>query len=368
MTDMMRRNVKMKAAVWYARGDVRVVDVPNPEVKSHHVKIKVKWCGICGSDLHEYIGGPLSIPVESPHPLTGQVAPVIMGHELSGEVVEVGEGVSKLKIGDRVVTEATVCCGECPACRSGHHNLCEKLGIHGLCGSGGGFAEYTVFHEDFTHRIPDTLDYERAALVEPIAVGFHSLIVGKFKPGMTAVVLGAGPIGIGVIESLKASGAKKIIAVVRKSVRQEHALQSGADYLIDPTDTDVADEIRKINNGECADIAFETYGVDLGIKLGLASIHFAGTLVVISLWERPPEVNMMDIVLTEKSIIGSLIYNGNDFDTVVQMLADGRIKAKGYITKRILLDDFVPEGLETLAGPEKKKHVKIIVTPDRSLL
>lgn len=358
----------MKAAMWYARKDVRVVDVAEPEVRPNMVKIKVKWCGICGSDLHEYIGGPVSTPVDVPHPLTGQVAPVIMGHELAGEVVEIGEGVTKFKVGDRVVTEATVCCMECAACVSGNHNLCEKLGIHGVCGSGGGFAEYTVFHEKFTHKIPDTLDYEKAALVEPIAVGFHSLIAGKFKPGMTAVVLGAGPIGLGVIESLKAAGAKTIIAVVRKSIRQEYALRSGADYLLDPTQVDVGEEIKRIVGGKGADIAFETYGVDEGIRLGLESIRFAGTLVILSLWENMPQVNMMEIVLTEKNIVGSIIYNGNDFETVIKMLDDGRIPAKGYVTKRIALEDIVEEGFEVLAGPEKKKHVKIIVTPDRMLL
>lgn len=358
----------MKAAVWYARKDVRLVDVPEPQIKPHHVKIKIKWCGICGSDLHEYLGGPVSIPVEAPHPLTGQVAPVVMGHELSGEVVEVGEGVTTLKVSDRVVTESTVACLECPACVSGHHNLCEKLGIHGVCGSGGGFAEYTVFHEKFTHKIPDNLDYERAALVEPISCGFHSMLVGGFKPGMTAVVLGAGPIGLGVIESLKAVGAYKIIAVVRKSIRQEYAIRAGADHLLDPTECDVAEEVRKLNGGIGADMSFETYGVDLGLELGLSSIRFDGTMVVLSLWEDPAKLQMMNVVLTEKKIVGSIIYSGNDFNSVAKMISDGRIKAEGYITKRIHLDDIVTEGFETLAGPDKKKHVKIIVTPDRSLL
>ena len=358
----------MKAAIWYEKKDVRVVEAPEPEIRPLCVKIKVKWCGICGSDLHEYLGGPVSIPVDKPHLLTGMTAPVIMGHELSGEVVEVGEGVTGLKTGDRVVTESTVCCLKCPACLTGHYNLCEKLGIHGVSGSGGGFTEYTVFPEKFTHKIPDSLDYERATLVEPISVGFHSLNVGGFRPGMTAVVLGAGPIGLGVIECLKASGAKQVIAIVRKSVRQEYAIRSGADVLIDPEEEDVAAGIKKLTGGRGADIAFETYGVDLGIKLGLDAIRFDGTLVVLSLWENPSTLHMMDLVLTEKSIVGSIIYVGNDFESVIKMLDDGRIPAKGYITKRILLDDIVTEGFEALAGPEKKEHVKIIVTPDRALL
>lgn len=358
----------MKAAMWFKRKDVRVVDVPEPAVKPLCVKIKVKWCGICGSDLHEYLSGPVSTPVDKPHPLTGQVAPVIMGHELSGEVIDVGEGVNDFKIGDRVVTEATVCCLECPACKSGYYNLCEKLGIHGVCGSGGGFSEYTVFPAKFTHKIPDSLDYERAVLVEPIAVGFHSMMVGGFRPGMTAVVLGAGPIGLGVIECLKASGAKQIISVVRKSVRQQYALRSGADVLLDPEETDVAVEIKRLTGGRGADIAFETYGVDLGLKLGLGSIRFGGTLVVLSLWEDSSSLHMMDIVLPEKRIVGSIIYAGNDFNSVIKIISDGRIPAKGYITKRIALEDIVGEGFETLAGLEKKEHVKIIVTPDSTLL
>ena len=358
----------MKAAMWYKQRDVRIVEVPEPSIKPGYVKIKVKWCGICGSDLHEYLGGPISIPIDKPHPLTGQVAPVIMGHELAGEVVEVGEGVTDFKVGDRAVTQATVCCQECPACLSGHNNLCDKLGIHGVSGSGGGFAEYTTFHSKFTHKIPENLSYEQAALVEPISVGFHSLLVGGFQPGMTAVVLGAGPIGLGVIECLKASGARRIIAIVRKSIRQQYALRSGADFLIDPEETDVAAEIKKLTGGTGADVAFETYGVDQGLKLGLDAIRFDGTLVVLSLWEKPASLHMMDMVLTEKKIVGSIIYTGNDFDTVIKMLGDGRIKAEGYVTKRILLDDLVTEGLGTLSGPEKKNHIKIIVTPDRTLL
>jgi (R,R)-butanediol dehydrogenase/meso-butanediol dehydrogenase/diacetyl reductase len=356
--------------MWYAKGDVRVVDVPEPRVRPGCVKIQVKWCGICGSDIGEYAAGPISIPVGTPHPITGDTAPVILGHELSGEVVEIGEGVSKFKVGDRVVTEATVACLQCPACLSGEFNLCETLGIHGISGGGGGFAEYTVFPEKFTHKIPDNLDYERAALVEPIAVGFHSLRVGgRFKPGMTAVVMGAGPIGLGVIECLKASGARKIIAVVRKSVRQGYAIRSGADHLIDPEETpDIASTVRGLNGGLGADIAFETYGAAVGLELGLQSLKFDGTLVVISLWGENPPINAMEIVLREKHVVGSAIYHGNDFLSVLKMLEDGRIPAKGYITKRIYLGDIVKEGFETLLSEERKQHVKIIVTPDQSLL
>lgn len=153
----------MKAALWYGAKDIRVENIPEPTVKDDGVKIKVKWCGICGSDLHEYTMGPIFIPVKTPHPITGETAPVVMGHEFSGEVVEVGRNVTNVKPGDRVVVEPLIVCGECPACKAGHYNLCEKLGFHGLMGGGGGFSEYTTFPARFVHKIPDNLSYEKAA-------------------------------------------------------------------------------------------------------------------------------------------------------------------------------------------------------------
>ena len=190
----------MKAARWYKAGDVRVDDVPEPQIDDDYdVKIKLHWCGICGSDLHEYLGGPIFIPVGEPNPITHEVAPVILGHEFSGEVVEVAPGVTNVKPGDRVVVEPLDVDETCPACKEGLYNLCVHLGFHGLAGKGGGFAEYTTFRHKFVHKIPDGLSFERAALVEPIAVGYHSLESGGFKPGMTAVVAGAGTIGLATI-------------------------------------------------------------------------------------------------------------------------------------------------------------------------
>lgn len=216
----------MKAALWYNVKDVRVENVQEPQVKDDTVKIKVKWCGICGSDLHEYLAGPIFIPVGHPHPITGEMAPVILGHEFSGEIVEVGKNVTNLKVGDRVAVEPMDVCGKCPACLEGKYNLCSSLGFHGLAGGGGGFSEYTTFPAKFVHKIPDSLSYEKAALIEPMSVALHSLRVGKFEIGQTAVVAGAGPIGLATVECLKAAGAKQIIMIQRKSVRQQYALRS----------------------------------------------------------------------------------------------------------------------------------------------
>ncbi len=357
----------MKAALWYGIKDVRLENIEEPKVTKGNVKIKVKWCGICGSDLHEYLGGPIFIPTDKPHPISKEVAPVVLGHEFSGEIVEIGEGVTNLNIGDRVAVEPIVACGTCPSCQEGKYNLCISLGFHGLCGGGGGFAEYTVFPAKFVHKIPDGLSFEKAALIEPIAVAIHSLRVGKFMTGQSAIVLGAGPIGLATIEALKAAGASLVIVMQRKSVRQEYALRAGADIVIDPTEVNVAEEVKRLTGGIGADISFETTGAKIGFDTGIESIKYNGTMVVTSIWEEEISINPNTFIFSEKTIVGTIAYR-NEFPATMAQMNDGRIKVDGYITKKISLDDIVEEGFGALTGPEKKKHVKILVTPDKSLL
>ena len=356
----------MKAALWYAKKDVRVEHIPEPVVTEGRVKVKVKWCGICGSDLHEYLAGPIITPVGTPHPVSGNLAPIVPGHEFSGQVVEVGKGVKKLKPGDRVVIELMIPCDTCPACLEGKYNLCSNLGLHGFYGCGAGFSEYVVFPERFVHKIPDTLSYEMGALVEPMAVAFHSIRVGHFVTGQNAVVLGAGPIGLATIECLKASGAQSVIAVQIKSPRQEYALRAGAEVVLDPEEGDVIEEVQKLT-GTGADIAFETTGVNAGYEMGLGVLKYEGTLVVTSIWEGNVSYNPNTMVFRQRKTVGTICYC-NDFPAVIALMSDKRIKAEGYITKKIYLDEIVKEGFATLTGPDKLKHIKILVTPDKSLL
>lgn len=357
----------MKAALWYDKKDVRVEEIDEPKVVKGSVKIKVKWCGICGSDLHEYLGGPIFIPVGQPHPLSGNTAPVVLGHEFSGDIVEVGEGVTNFKVGERVTVEPIVACGKCPACLEGKYNLCSSLGFHGLCGSGGGLAEYTVFPEEFIHKIPDNMSYEQAALIEPMAVALHSIRMANFKAGDTALVLGSGPIGLATIECLKSAGAKFVIVLQRKSIRQEYAKRAGADVVLDPNEVDIAEEVKKLTNGVGVDASFETTGAKIGFEAGINSLKYEGIMVITSIWENEISFNPNLLVFTEKKIVGTIAYR-HEFPATIALMSDGRIKAEGYITKKIDLDDIVKEGFEALTGPEKKKHVKILVTPDKSLL
>ncbi|MFL0253257.1 2,3-butanediol dehydrogenase [Clostridium neuense] len=357
----------MKAALWYNRKDVRIEETKDPIISSDIVKVKVKWCGICGSDLHEYLAGPILIPVEHPHPLSKTTAPVILGHEFSGEVVEIGENVKNIKVGDRVVGEPMVVCGKCPACLEGKYNLCWSVGAYGICGTGGGFAEYASLPERFIHKIPNELPFDKAALVEPITVGMHSIDRANFKIGETALVLGAGPIGLGTIECLKAAGASFVACLQRKSVRQEYAKNAGADIILDPNEVDIPSTIKKLTGGKGVDAVFETTGAESCFLAGLNSLKSDGTLVVTSIWEDSIKLNPNLFVFTEKKIVGTMGYR-NNYPSTISLMGNGKIKADGWITKKIHLDDLVKEGFEILAGIEKKKHIKILVTPDKNLL
>lgn len=358
----------MKAARFYTANVLKVEDIPCVPPTGDEVQIKVKWCGICGSDIHEYQDGPIFTPGTTPQYTTKCVNPVTLGHEFSGEVVAVGPDVKNFKVGDRVVPEPLVVDLDCPECKAGNYNVCHHLSFLGLSSDNGGFAEYANFTEKFVHHIPDNMPYDVAALVEPIAVGYHSLKVGHFEAGQVAVVAGAGPIGLATIASLKALGAGKIICVQRKSIRQQYALQAGADVVLDPNETDVVAEVMKMTNGAGADVSFETTSSEQCFHLLRDVIKAHGYEVITSIWVNNITMNPNTLVLTEKNIVGSICYNGPDFEEVIELLASGKINVSNYITKKICLDDIVEEGFGTLTGPEKKAQVKVLVTPDKGLL
>jgi len=352
----------MRAARWYGPKDIRIEDVEVPDVKDGEVKIKVEWCGICGSDLHEYLVGPIFIPVGSVHPVTQQEAPVIMGHEFAGEVVDKAEDVDHLEVGDKVTLEPIYACGECENCLSGDYNLCEQLGFHGLAGGGGGLAEFTTFKADFVHKLPDGVSTKEGALIEPLSVAVHSLRRAEFKQGETALVTGAGPIGLSTILALKSAGAQKIIAVELAEARKEFAADFGADVVLDPNEVDVIEEVMKLTANKGVNVSFETTGVQAGFDTAVAAIERGGRTVVTSIWEEEVEFHLNSLVLVEKEIKGTIVYNRGIFPATISLVEDGRIAAPKMITKEIKLEDVVEEGFEELVK-NKDKHVKIIVTP-----
>lgn len=354
----------MKAARWYDIKDVRVVDIEKPQPKNDEVLIEVQGCGICGSDLHSYLADAGLMPINAPHPVSKQQVPLTMGHEYSGIISEVGKDVTNLKVGDRVAVEPLYFCDECQPCKDNYYNTCNTIGFQGLSGDGA-FADFAKFKAKLVHKIPETMSFDDGALVEPIAVAYHSLRKGNFKKGQTAIVSGAGTIGLSTIKCLKTMGASEIYVVQRKSIRQEYAKNEGC-IVLDPNECDVIEEIKKLTNGKMVDVAFETTGSQQCYQLLLDSVKNQGMLVITSIWEHDIQVNLNDIVLTEKNVVGTICYNDNDFDEVIKLIGDKKLDTTGLITKRIALNDIVEEGFGTLTGPDKKKHVKILVIPENS--
>ena len=351
----------MKAARFYGPGDIRIDDIPEPRVRPGTVKVEVEWCGICGTDLHEYLEGPIFAPTpDAPHPLTGESVPITLGHEFAGVVHEVGEGVTDVRVGDRVVVEPYIICGTCDACEQGKYNVCQTLGFVGLSGYGGGFSQFVVAERRWIHALGD-LGTDVGALIEPLAVAYHAVRLSGARPSHTALVFGAGPIGLVTTAALRAAGVEQIIVVEPADVRKAKAPLAGADHVIDPTATDAVAEVLELTKGRGADVSFECAGIDQVLKAAIQSTRVGGTCVNVAIWGHEASVAMNDLVFREVNLLGSLAY-ANDHPATIEMVASGKVDPFQFITGRIDLDDIVRSGFDELIN-NKEENVKILVRP-----
>lgn len=346
----------MKVARWHGVKDIRVEDVGEPSPGAGEVKVKVAWTGICGSDLHEYLAGPIFVPVDHDHPLSHDKAPITMGHEYCGTVTEIGEGVADLAVGDRVAIEPIFACGTCAACRDGKYNLCDSLGFVGLSGGHGGFAAFSVVPARMVHKMPDSLSMEQGALVEPAAVALHAVRLSKIRAGDTAAVFGAGPIGLLVVEALRVAGAAQIHVVEPSEVRRQKALELGATTATDPTSTDAVAQIREATGG--VHVAFEVTGVPQVLPQCIDATRHEGQTLIVSIWEADAVFQPNSVVLKERQLQGTIAYR-NVYPAVMELMTQGYFSAEKLVTKRITLDDIVADGFEALAA--EKSQVKILV-------
>ena len=228
----------MKAAMYYGNKDIRIEDIPEPTVRPGTVKVKIEWCGICGTDLHEYLDGPIfAPPAGAPHPLTGETVPVCLGHEFAGVVADVGDGVTNVSIGERVVVEPYITCGTCARCKAGHLQRLRHARLHRAVRARRWVLGLRRRRRQATHSIGD-LPTDIGALIEPLAVAYHAVRLSKARPGDSATVYGSGPIGLVTVAALKAQGIENVIVVEPAEVRKVKAKAAGATTVLDPTDTD----------------------------------------------------------------------------------------------------------------------------------
>jgi len=335
----------MKAAVLYKPMDMRIEEIDIPRISSNEVLVKMRRVGICGSDVHYYLNGRIaSYVVEKP---------LILGHECSGEVAEVGEEVSRIRTGQRVVIEPGFVCGKCFYCRLGRYNLCREVRFYGTPPFHGAFAEYVAAPEQNVYPIPGNLSYEEGAMMEPLAVGMMAAKMGRVSVNDFVVVLGAGPIGQMVLQAAKAHGAPQVYVTDVIDYRLEYAKRFGASGIINAAEEDVAGRIREFTDGEGADVVIDASGAPSAIRQTVDIVRPGGRIVLVGYPPGDVSLPIPEIILKELTIQGIHRY-ANVYPAAIKAVSSGKAVLKPYVT-HIFPFEKILEGFET--------HIKKIGNP-----
>ena len=295
-------------------------DVPQPQVGPDDVLVEVKACGICGSDVHGMDGSS-----------GRRIPPIIMGHEASGVIVDLGQGVTDWKVGDRVTFDSTIYCGRCGFCRRGEINLCDHRRVLGVsCDEfrqEGAFAEYVAVPQHIVYRLPGGLSFERAAMVEPVSIAVHA--VGRVPIGLNdcAVVVGTGMIGLLAVQALRAAGCGRIIAVDVDPQRLELACRLGADEALSAREADVAAEVLRRTGGRGADLALEAAGLVPTVAAAIGSVCKGGSVALVGNLTPQVELPLQAVVTRELTLYGSCASRG-EYPACLDLIARGTINVE----------------------------------------
>jgi len=318
----------MKAAVFFGKHDLRVTETDIPPVKEKQVRVRVKYCGVCGTDYHIYNGDAGAAEV---------TPPVIIGHEFSGIVDAVGPGVKSVKVGDKVAVDPNDMCGECYFCRNGQAHFCRNFKGYGTTDNGG-FAEYVIVPEKQVYKVPDSMPLQTAALAETVSCCVHGIDLCNLKPGQNVLIIGCGPIGALMLQLAKSAGAGKIIVSEIVKEKRELALKYGADVVVDPVNEDLAAVLK--DNTENVDCVIECAGT---VYTAEQAINLAGKGAVVMLFGLTSpgdfiKIRPYDIFQKEITIRSSFI-NPYTFNRAINLLATGRVRTDGIISDIIPIDE-----------------------------
>ena len=343
----------MRALLLSEYKKLSVVDMPTPEIGDDEVLVRVRACGICGSDIHGYDGS------------TGRrIPPLVMGHEAAGVIERVGRGVQGFASGERVSFDSTVSCGTCHFCRRGQINLCDNRTVLGVsCGDyrrHGAFAEYVAVPSRILYKLPDSLPFERAALIESVSIAVHAVSRHVPKPDDTVVVVGSGMIGLLVIQVLKDKGAQNIVAVDVDPRKLALAQRMGATRTLNPNEHDVPAAVRDVTGGRGADVSFEVVGHGDTVLSAIRSLRKGGTVVLVGNLSPTVELPLQEVVSREISVLGSCASSG-EIPECIDLLARGVVDVDPIISLKASLDEG-PELFARLYGGDKTL-MKVIIQP-----
>lgn len=347
----------MRAAVYHGQRDIRIEEVPEPRPGPGQIKLRVGYNGICGTDVHEFFTGPHLIPHDAPHPRTGAMMPIVLGHEFAGEVVDVADDVQEFAVGDRIAAEPIHHCGECRFCRRGVYNLCTGIAFQGCDATDGGLAEFAVLDAAKAHRLPSDVGLDVGALVEPLSVSHHAVRRADPDAGSVVVVYGGGPIGVGAFLALRARGVNRIVVVEPSPDRVAVLAELGADTVIDPRQEEVGARLAELTEGYGPDVSIDCAGVQGSFESAVNTTAKQGRIVLVATFPTSVTFQPNSLVLAERDIVSSCAYRGEDFEAVIRLIAEGRYPTDPWV-RRIPLDRLVLDGFEAL---HEQRAMKILV-------
>jgi L-iditol 2-dehydrogenase len=317
----------MKQVELHAPGEIRLLEVEKPKAGSGEVLMSIARAGICGSDLHAYHGR---------HPYIQ--LPVVPGHEFSGTIIELGKGVTQFKVGQRVTVEPSLVCGTCYNCKHGRYNICNHLKVIG-CQTTGAFAEYLAVPANKVLALPDTMTWEQAAMIEPLAVGVHAGRIGRIQPGEKVLVMGAGTIGLMAMEAAKILGAESVMITDLLQDRLDLAAKLGADFTINPKTQNLDDEIQKVFGPDGADVIMECVGSAVTARDAIRLARKGTRIVVAGVFEEPVPVDLGLVQDHELQLLGTLMYLNDDFPFAMDAICSGKARVEPLITHRFPLEE-----------------------------
>lgn len=349
----------MRAAVFHGAKDIRIENVAAPtEVGPGQVLVRPFWCGICGTDLHEYAVGPIVIPTH-PHPLTGASAPQILGHEFSAEVVEVGPAVTNVSTGQRVSIMPIIACGECYYCRRGLGHLCVKMGCVGLSHQWGGIAELAVVPAAQAYPLPDEMTDLQGALVEPTAVAAYGVDSAGVRPGDSVLITGAGPIGALAAIYASSLGARVFLSEVNP-VRAALATSLDVGEVLDPSAVNLTEVLLDFTDGIGVDAVVECSGNERALQSAISVVRSAGRVTQTGLHTRPASIDPMAVAQREITYNGTWCYPLTDWPRVIDLIARRGLPVEKVVTVEISVLDLVEKGFQVLLSPTGTE-VKVLV-------
>lgn len=348
----------MKAMVYHGNKDLRLEEVDEPDPAPGEVKLRIDYCGICATDIEEYMFGPNFIS-KGANPVSGQGIPMITGHELTGTVVDVGNGVQAVHVEDRVVVDGFIECNDCRSCDRGRYSQCANAAVVGF-GRNGGLAEYMTWPASNAVVLPDQVSSREAALIEPCSVAHHAVMRGQLSGGATVVVLGTGAVGLLALQIAKAKGAA-VYAVDRRTTSLDAARELGADGAVNSSDTDAGEAIRELTGGG-ADVVIDAAGGPTTPHAALDMVRRGGRVVLVAIYTSEPQFDFNTIVSTETELAGSLGYERGDIEAAVELIGSGEVRTEPLVSDVIGLEQVIDVGFKQMLAPAKDLF-RILVAP-----